>query len=56
LKERDKQIVRLKATKEVAICTSIIETKNKEIKEYKLLIDLLKDEKVKISRFRSLEN
>lgn len=51
LKEKDKQIVRLKAnTKEVANCTSIIETKNKEIKEYKHLIDLLKDDKVRISK------
>lgn len=51
LKERDKQIVRLKAnSKEVASCASVIETKNKEIKEYKVLVDLLKDEKSKVSK------
>jgi len=49
LKERDKQIVRLKAnSKEVASCISVIETKNKEIKEYKTLVDLLKDEKSRV--------
>lgn len=51
LKERDKQISRLKAnSKEVANCTSMIETKNKEIKEYKAVVELLKDEKTKISK------
>lgn len=51
LKERDKQIVRLKTnSKEVANCTNIIEMKNKELKEYKLLIELLKDDKIKISK------
>lgn len=51
LKERDKQIIRLKSNiKEVASCTSVIETKNKEIKEYKALIEVLKDDKAKISK------
>lgn len=51
LKERDKQIARLKAnSKDVASCTGVIETKNREIKEYKTIIDLLKDEKSKISK------
>lgn len=51
LKERDKQIVRLKAnSKEVASCLSVIENKNKDIKEYKVLVDLLKDEKSKVSK------
>jgi len=49
LKDRDKQIARLKAnSKDVASCTGIIETKTKEIKEYKALVDLLKDDKSKI--------
>lgn len=49
LKDRDKQIVRLKAnSKEVVSYTSAIEMKNKEIKEYKALVDMLKDEKTKI--------
>lgn len=51
LKDRDKQISRLKAnSKDVASCTGVIETKNKEIKEYKVIIDLLKDDKSKISK------
>lgn len=51
VKDRDKQIARLKAnSKEVANCMSIIDTKNKEIKENKALIDTLKDEKSKISK------
>lgn len=51
LKDRDKQIVRLKAnSKDVANFTSLIETKNKEIKEYKSIMELLKDEKSRISK------
>lgn len=51
LKERDKQIIRLKSNiKEVASCMSVIDTKNKEIKEYKTIIEVLKDEKAKISK------
>ncbi|XP_060871203.1 coiled-coil domain-containing protein 186-like [Metopolophium dirhodum] len=51
LKDRDKQIARLKVnSKDVASCTGVIETKNREIKEYKTIIDLLKDEKSKISK------
>ncbi|XP_015370520.1 PREDICTED: coiled-coil domain-containing protein 186-like [Diuraphis noxia] len=51
LKDRDKQITRLKAnSKDVASCTGVIEAKNREIKEYKTIIDLLKDEKSKISK------
>ncbi|XP_025208669.1 coiled-coil domain-containing protein 186-like [Melanaphis sacchari] len=51
LKDKDKQISRLKANcKDMANCTTVLETKNKEIKEYKVVIDLLKDEKSKISK------
>jgi len=51
LKDRDKQIARLKAnSKDVASCTGVIEAKSREIKEYKTIIDLLKDEKSKISK------
>lgn len=51
LKDRDKQIVKLNAnSKDLANCTSVIETKTKEIKEYKSVIELLKDEKSKISK------
>jgi len=51
LKDKDKQIARLKANcKDVASFTTVIETKNKEIKEYKVIIDLLKDDKSKISK------
>ncbi|KAL4112373.1 hypothetical protein QTP88_016180 [Uroleucon formosanum] len=51
LKDRDKQILRLKVnSKDVASCTGVIETKNREIKEYKTIIDLLKDEKSRISK------
>lgn len=51
LKDRDKQITRLKVnSKDVASFTGVIETKNKEIKEYKALIDLLKDDKSKVSK------
>lgn len=51
LKDRDRQIIRLKVnSKEVANFTNLIETKNKEIKEYKAMVDLLKDEKTKVSK------
>lgn len=41
--------MRFKAnSKEVTNYTTVVETKNKEIKEYKTLIDLLKDDKMKI--------
>ncbi|CAH1710434.1 unnamed protein product [Aphis gossypii] len=51
LKEKDKQIARLKANcKDVASCTAALETKNKEIKEYKVIIDLLKEDKSKMSK------
>lgn len=51
LKEKDKQIVRFKSnSKEVASCTTVIESKNKEIKEYKALVDLLKDDKSRVSK------
>lgn len=49
LKDRDKQIVRLKANcKESANFTNIIELKNREIKEHKGLADSLKEDKVKV--------
>ncbi|KAF0767375.1 coiled-coil domain-containing protein 186-like [Aphis craccivora] len=51
LKDKDKQIARLKANcKDVVSCTSALETKNKEIKEYKVIIDLLKEDKSKMSK------
>lgn len=51
VKDRDKQIVRLKTNyKEVANCMSVIDTKNKELKENKTLIETLKDDKSKISK------
>lgn len=51
LKERDKQIVQLKSNaKVISSCTNVIDTKNKEIKEYKILIDMLKNDKLKISK------
>lgn len=51
LKDKDKQIARLKANcKDVVSCTAALETKNKEIKEYKVIIDLLKEDKSKMSK------
>ncbi|XP_050422229.1 coiled-coil domain-containing protein 186 [Adelges cooleyi] len=51
VKEKEKEIVRLKANaKEHANCLSILETKNKELKETKACLETLKEDKLKISK------